>query len=383
MGFLGWFGNPRDEEEQIMAIRKRKRKNGFAYVASFLAPGRKEISKTFLRKLDAERWLTSQKELLASGGSSTHIRMTVSELATYWIENYARHQKQPTSVKRDEQMLRIQILPTLGNLRLMDVTPHRVELWLYRLKDQKLSPKSCNNCLGLLKKMFTDAVRWGFVRQNEVARVRQLKAPETETLFWTLEEGKRFMAYTKESFPEMYPVFAIALYSGLRLGEIRALQWDCVDLERGTILVKRKFCNARRLVVEGTKGGKARQEPINKPLRDVLVELLARRDSDYVVPRGAFSWSHAHRIMDRLCEGAGVQRIRFHDLRHTFASHLVMAGTPIYDVKVLLGHADLKTTQRYAHLSPEHLKGATDVLDFESEALPDNVISLASGGGRE
>ena len=75
--------------------------------------------------------------------------------------------------------------------------------------------------------------------------------------------------------------------------------------------------------------------------------------------------------MRSVCNGAGIKVIKFHDLRHSFASNLVMKDRPLYEVQKLLGHADFRMTQKYAHLSPSHLRGATDCLDFEPERQVD------------
>ena len=100
--------------------------------------------------------------------------------------------------------------------------------------------------------------------------------------------------------------------------------------------------------------------PINRSLKDILIGL--RRSGGLVLPD--FNYHHSYRLMRRLAKTSGVKGIRFHDLRHSFASNFMMAGGSIYDLQKILGHATITMTERYSHLSPEHLVGKTEILDF-------------------
>lgn len=184
------------------------------------------------------------------------------------------------------------------------------------------------------------------------------------------------MTYIKEHKPELYPMFALALYAGLRKGEIAGLNWDCVDLTRKLLVIKRIFCRTEGKIVERTKGKKDRIVPMNNLLYEALVEWRSRCKSDLVIP--GTDWVHSHRMMAKLCANAEVDAIRFHDLRHTCASNLVMAGQSMYVVQKILGHANISTTEKYAHLAPDFLKGVTECLNFEPEAKKDlsNVVAF-------
>jgi integrase len=147
----------------------------------------------------------------------------------------------------------------------------------------------------------------------------------------------------------------------MRLGELRGLKWDCIDLDRRQITVKRTYCEVDRCIKETTKGKNVRRIPINSALAEVLIALRPG-GGEYVLTNVDFH--HLYRTTKRLARCARVRPIRFHDLRHTFASNFMMCGGNIYDLQRILGHSTIKMTERYSHLSPEHLAGKTEILGY-------------------
>jgi integrase len=144
-----------------------------------------------------------------------------------------------------------------------------------------------------------------------------------------------------------------ALNSGMRKGEILGLKWDNVDLKHGFILLDK------------TKNGDRREIPIKDTLRSVLQGITRRLDVPYVFcdPVSGSPCQDVRASFASACKRAGITDFHFHDLRHTFASHLVMAGIDITTVRELLGHKTLTMTLRYAHLAPSHKVSAVDILD--------------------
>jgi len=151
-------------------------------------------------------------------------------------------------------------------------------------------------------------------------------------------------------------IVIFAINTGMRLSEILNLTWDDVDLERGFITVR------------NTKNGEIRYLPMNTTLRDLLRQLKkdCRKSNIYVF--GNLQGSNYRRYtishwFKEVVRTAGIQNFHFHDLRHTFASYLVMAGVDIMTVKELLGHKTLDMTLRYSHLSPSFQRQAIELLD--------------------
>jgi integrase len=202
--------------------------------------------------------------------------------------------------------------------------------------------------------MFTKAVEWDMLEEASLKRIRKVKL---------LPENNRRLRYLSKdecqnlinaSDKHLKPIVITALNTGMRRGEILGLKWDQVDLKHGFILL------------DVTKNGDRREIPINGSLRDTLQKTVVRRiDIPYVFhdPKTGKVYQDVKRSFHSACKKAKINDFHFHDLRHTFASQLVMAGIDLTTVKELLGHKTLTMTLRYAHLAPGHKVRAVDVLD--------------------
>ncbi len=256
----------------------------------------------------------------------------------------------------------------LGDVRLSALTPQMVEqFYRQRRKDRSrgevISLSTANHDLKVLRIMLARAVQWGYIPSNPAAAVKPERVPEQKVRYLTKEEAD---ALTAACEPWLRPLVEAALHTGMRRGELLALRWADVDLKQ------------RRIVLGGggTKSKRNRTIPISKTLLATLNKLRAlHTDRVFLRPqvegRGgqkttklvAVTVDVLRNSFEEALAAAGITEFRFHDLRHTFASWLVMAGRPLYEVQKLLGHADQKMTQRYAHLSPEYLRSSVAVLD--------------------
>jgi integrase len=154
----------------------------------------------------------------------------------------------------------------------------------------------------------------------------------------------------------------VALNTGMRRGEIFSLTWDRVDFSRGVILLER------------TKSGRRRELPMNRATYDALVPLHAAQSVGRV-----FGQVTAKKAFMSAVERAGLGDFHFHDLRHTFASWLVMRGRPLKEVQELLGRQTIAMTMRYSHLSPDRLRDAVAALeDFSTHSAHDAAPSPAA-----
>ncbi|MGH9428029.1 MAG: tyrosine-type recombinase/integrase [Terriglobia bacterium] len=155
----------------------------------------------------------------------------------------------------------------------------------------------------------------------------------------------------------------VALHSGLRRAEILSLRRQNVDW------------HLRRILVEHTKNGERRGIPMNDTLYETLRRLPVRLDSELLFP--GVTPGMVTKAFSRAAKRAGLTDFHFHDLRHSFASHLTMEGANLRAVQTLLGHKDLRMTMRYSHLSPEHLQGAVKALDGVFTSEPDKKKQIA------
>ena len=334
-----------------MSIHKRsyKKANGTVsiyYLAIVKLRGLKPITKHFERKIDAEHWERTQRVQLAQDSSESvqNAQMSFEELGKRWFETYALKNLEHSTNFRYDGIFRNYLVPAFGKTRLSEIQPLRVEHWLTSITSgiDALSPKTANNMLGLLKKMLSDAVRWGFVKFNAIACVKALSEGQQEFQFWTIDEAQGYLRAIRDQDRIFYHGVAVALYTGLRLGEIQALKWDSVDFGMWQIIVRRTYCLKSNKAKEWTKTKRVRRIPINESLLEILLTLKQKSKSEEVMPD--FPFHHASRTFKQTAREFGIKPIRFHDLRHIFASNFMMRGGDIYKLQKLLGHSSVQMT---------------------------------------
>ena len=286
---------------------------------------------------------------------------TFADFSHEWYETYVKANNKLTEQKNKETVLRVHLVPFFGRQLLDETTAKDVERYKAEKVGQGYSPKTVNLHLLVLHKLFQTAIDWEVLERNPVSRVARLKDRKEKWSFLTLEEGEKFLAAVPTAWK---PLFLCAIRTGMRQGEILALRWKDVDFKRRAITVDNSLFEGK---LYPTKSYGRREIRMTS---DLLEALLALRNngSVYVFPAQDGSPLHRKTLNRPLAaanRGSGVKRIRFHDIRHSFASQMVMAGVPIKTVQEILGHADLKMTLRYAHLTPETRAEAIECLERE------------------
>jgi integrase len=205
--------------------------------------------------------------------------------------------------------------------------------------------------MAILGHMLSKAVEWGMLENSPFKKGKRLMFKENNHRLRFLTDAE-VESLIKACSPHLRPIVEVALLTGMRRGELLGLKWEQIRNDY--------------IYLTDTKSGKARQIPINDRLAEVFKDV--RREKQLKSPY-VFCDSQGRRFFEvkrsfaSACRRTGLEDFRFHDLRHTFASHLVMKGASIKAVQELLGHADLKMTMRYAHLSQTHLKEAVAMLN--------------------
>jgi integrase len=261
---------------------------------------------------------------------------------------YSREHKR--SAENDEARMR-RLRATFGGRSITDITVHDIERLRGELS-RDLSAASANRHLALLKVTFNRAMKAepAKAERNPVRGVKLLKENNARVRVLTDTEEWRLLA----TLPFCYrPLVIVALHTGMRRGELANLRWQDVDF------------HTRTLVVQQSKSGEGRRVPMNRVVVATLRALRRERQAFsglvFPSPEGRFLHNFG-RAWAKAVKTAGITDLRFHDLRHTAASHLVMAGVDLYTVKEILGHKTLVMTQRYSHLSPEHQRQAVERL---------------------
>jgi len=206
------------------------------------------------------------------------------------------------------------------------------------------------------------ATEWEIL--DHVPIIKWLKCPPTKYDFLSFEEAGRLTTFQE---PEWCTMIIVALKTRMRLGELRALQWDDVDLVTGRLVVRR---SAWKTIVGSPKNNRTRELPLSsEALRALKSHRHLRGELVFCKPDGSMLTKEGckHPLW-RACKRAGLRRIGWHVCRHTFASHLVMRGAPIKAVQELLGHSTLEMTMRYSHLSADVRMAAVELLDRKPSA---------------
>jgi site-specific recombinase XerD len=234
------------------------------------------------------------------------------------------------------------IYPILGAMEATAIQPVHVEAALSKLiRARELGGSAANRYRSLISSIFNYGVRMGLTRANPVSQVKRFPENDYRVRWLTLEEEAKLRAVIVETCPHREPEFDLALYSGMRRGEQFSLKWEKVDLERGL------------LDVYGKSGQRFVQ--VNASAKAALLKLQDRRKEGavYVCPdKTSDDKKDSTRWFENAVKKAGIKNFRRHDLRHTFASRLVLAGVHLLAVKELLGHHSITMTEKYSHLSP-------------------------------
>lgn len=319
----------------------------------------KDVFRKVVRTLREGEALERQvRSTMIEGTFGQKPAQTIADFASRFMEWSTLHNK-PSTVAAKEVALRVHLLPALGHLRL-DAADLRAEVEAFTTKQRAtgLAAKTVNNQLAVLAKLLSLAAERGLVQS--VPKAKKLKSPNPDFDFLTFEEAAPFLTAAE---PKWRALVVVLLRTGLRVGEALALKWKDVDLTNGSLRIRATRWNGQ----EGTpKSGAARSVPLSG---DALAALKVHRHlRTYVFSHDdgrPFTHSELKDVVPNTCRRAGLaKRLTNHGLRHTCCSHLVMHGVNLVEVKEWMGHADIATTMRYAHLAPGRLKEAAPLLDL-------------------
>lgn len=361
-----------------MAIEIIRRKKETIYKAVF-CKNRRRTSKCFDRKIDAIQWLQNQEKLNYFGVNKA---ITLKQAATDWLELHSKIRKSPGAYAHDQRLVK-EYINFFPNLNLDQMTPDRVEKFIrYKLETGVKAP-TVNRSLQCLRAIYYYYIKKQYLLINPVAIIGLLPEPEAPYDYLSIEETHTFLAYAEEKYKNkdrwVYCLYLLALNCGLRWGEVAGLQWDKIDFQTKSIIVTRTYCKHTGQIRETTKSRKVRYVGINSSLLPELKLLHATRSraTNLVFFRNGkplnlsnFKRDNFHKDLKE----AGLRRIRFHDFRHSFASHFAMKGGNLYDLQKLLGHSEIRITERYAHLSPDSIMSKTELVSIDGKLA--HVIPL-------
>ena len=287
----------------------------------------------------------------------------------------------PSTIFNYERQLKKWANPYFGERFIDEIHPRDIHAIIHdHMKD--VSPSTQRSVLKMISKMMTRAMEEGLIARNPAVPVK-VRIPEPKKLVLNATEAQKLLQEAKNQNHRFYVLWAFALFTGMRSGELYALRWSDIDLENGRISVNRSWS-----ALQGygpTKSRKNRVVPISAELRHLLAELALTRGGqalgeDFVLPHLA-EWTSGEqaRITRAFCRSIGITPVKFHDLRATFTTQLLLRGVSLAQVMSIVGHSQLKTTNGYLRVAGTDLEGATDKLTY---SLPRGemakVIELAA-----
>jgi len=347
-GWEGDFIHNEDEAYQIFLELKQNRKNR---TPPFTLKERSEIREIEL-SVAQQRQQSEQSKALS-----------LSDIFDRYLIYSKGNKRSEKSWKREEQLARLHILPSCGSLPLSKIVPAHLECIKNNMAAAGLSSRSIQYALAVVRQIFNFAIREGmFAGQNPAAggMVVRPKEDNKKTRYLSRDEAIALLQELAKRSEEVHDMALLSLYTGMRFGEIAKLRWIDIDFAQNHIMLK------------NTKSGKNRPAYMTPDVKTMLKQRYQGEQDRLVFPARGFDnkphamISHLYYNVVRKMFNQNVSDkrdwVNFHTLRHTFASWLVEADTNIYFVKELLGHSDLKLTERYSHIGENKLKQAVQKL---------------------
>jgi integrase len=236
-----------------------------------------------------------------------------------------------------------QLKAHFGSKPISEISNKDIEEWRSKLIPS-LQPSTLNRILTTLKSIFSKAVEWGKLGTNPATKIRKLRGENKRVRFLSDHEVKTLL---DSASPRLKDFIVMALNTGMRKDNLIGLRWEDIDFPNWVIHVLK------------TKSGKAYEVPINNNIRELIKRKAKNKIDDKVLDTRNLrrEWKAAMPVSE-------IKDFCIHDLRHTFASHLAMKGIELFTIMRLLAQSDIKSTQIYAHLAPNHKKIAVNMLDF-------------------
>ena len=341
----------------------------------------KKIRKTFKSHAEAKAWRSDAEAAVRQRTLRAPSKVTLAEAASEWlkgaqngtIRNHSGDRFKPSTIRNYGDALRLRVLDELGALRLEEIAKQDLQVFADRLLERGSSASTIRVTLAALRVIYSRAVDRGHVSINPTAGLKLPKARGRRDRIADPVEAEALLAALPERDRALW---ATAMFAGLRLGELRALRWEDVDLAAGVLRVKRSW-DPKEGEIE-TKSRKPRRVPISKRLGDPAVPgyLVAHRikasDPDGLVfGTGArpFAPSSVRQRAVKAWARAGLRPIMLHEARHTYASMCIAAGINAKALSTHMGHASISITyDRYGHLMPGNEAEAAGLLDAYVDA---------------
>ena len=338
------------------------------WMAQITLPNGKRQTKYAKTQKEAKDWLLAQRNALAEGLMvAKDIRL--DQFLDIYLKDVASHNLREKTLQAYESLVRIHIKPELGFYKLSQLTPAVIQRF-YSKKLESLSKRTVQFIHSVLHKSFDQALRWNLVPRN-VFDLVDAPHPNRKTMtVWSREQARRFLKFVEED--RLYPLYTLAIATGMREGEILGLYWEDVDFIKSEINVQRaiQYLVGKGLTITEPKTKSSRRSiTVARFAMDTLRNHFDKAEiKTGLVFRTSqntpFSPRNIVRHFKLMTKKAGLPEIRFHDLRHTAATLMLSGGIHPKVVQEMLGHSQISLTlDTYSHVVPTMQKEAADKMD--------------------
>ena len=359
----------------VMAQRRSKGEGSVWYdekndrwMGKVILPNKKRRTKSGKTKKEILNWLTEQKSKINKGVYVTDENVRLGDFITTYMENVAKHNLRPRTYIAHAGYVRNHIVPELGYIKLESLRPDQVQAFYTKKLESGLAPRTVKYIHAILHKSLNQALRWGLVTRNVTDLVDTPKITRKVPPIWNAEQIAIFLDGVKDH--QYYPIYVIAVYTGMRQGEVLGIDRKDVDLKSGIIHVRQQvqWVRGQGFVIMDVKTEKSKR-PVVLPetALNVLKEHLKGVESGLIFTASTGNpvysnslYRHFKRTVNRL----ELPMVNFHSLRHAHATLLLKAGVHPKVVQERLGHANITTTiDTYSHTVPSLGKEAAEKFD--------------------
>jgi len=353
--------------EELRVAKRRFESEGSIYfndsidrwVAQISLPNGQRKSKSSTTQKEVRDWLIDQRNMLREGLFVTDGQIRLGDFLDRYIDDVARHSLRPRTYDRNNDIVNNHIKPDLGNIKLSALRPDQVQSFYTKKLNEGLSKRTVQYIHAVLHKALNQALKWGLVARNVTDLVEKSRPKRKTFTTWSADEVNHFLDAVSDH--RWYPIYAVAVYTGMRQGEILGLHRGNINCEQGVDNVRHQISAIRGqgLVITEPKSERARRPITLLPTAlDILKSHLKLINEG---PGLIFTTSTGRPISPRnvlrhfklVIEQTGLPEIRFHDLRHTHATLLLAAGTHPEVVQERLRHSQISLTlETYSHVIP-------------------------------